>query len=329
MRYPVGQSGTKEEFDKLWYNAQDFGAKTSYGFHEGTDLNLKTGGDTDLGQPLYAVANGKIVYYHDASHPTTGFGRHMVLECQTPFGVRWYHYAHCQEITAKVKDVTEGEIIGKLGKSGTTYAHLHFAVFKVDPSTLRNGIDTIAKTEDELNKWWENPFLTLNSQPQVGKEIPHWLTTILAEFGLSIEQEAEIRSLFEKARKYDQDILSLQEQLKSANETLSEKSIEVSDLITKNQNLQGKIDALEEQLGKTQLELQENKTKLFSTELELRKINQERGKKEKMIEDITSKYEALKIDYKRLEDDFKGNASFWKILGILLSKIFKNGKGTA
>lgn len=54
MRYPVGQSGTREEYDKLWYSAQGFGAKTSYGFHEGEDFNLKTGGDTDLGQPLFS-----------------------------------------------------------------------------------------------------------------------------------------------------------------------------------------------------------------------------------------------------------------------------------
>lgn len=316
MRYPVGQLGTKEEFEKFWYSAQRFGEKTSYGFHEGEDFNLKTGGDSDLGQPLYAVANGKVKYYHEGSHPTTGFGKHMVLECNTPFGTRWYHYAHCEEITNKTKDVSEGEVIGKLGKSGTTYAHLHFAVFKVDPPTLRNGIDTIAKTQDELNKWWENPFLTLNSQPQVGKEIPIWLITLLQEFGLTIEQEAEIRVLLEKARKYDQEILSLQEQLKSANETLSEKSIEVSDLITKNQNLQGKIDALEEQLGRTQVERDDYK---FQASV----ANAEAGKLQKMIDDIAKKYDALKIDYKKLESECLKDASIFRLFGYILKKIIR------
>lgn len=154
MRYPVGRSG--DTLDPLWYDSQGFGVQTSYGYHEASDLNLKTGGDSDIGQPLYAVARGKIVYYHNASHPTSGFGRHMVLECDTIRGKRWYMYSHCQEITAELKEVNEGDVIGKLGKSGNSpLAHLHFSVFKVDPSTLSQGIDTIAKTQTQLNSWWE------------------------------------------------------------------------------------------------------------------------------------------------------------------------------
>lgn len=154
MRYPVGL-GTQQDFDKNWYIATEFGYPESYGFHEGQDINLRTGGDTDMGQPLYAVADGKIVYFHDNSHPTKNFGRHMVLECETSRGKRWYHYAHCQEITAEVKQVKQGDAIGKLGKSGTTYAHLHFAVYKVDPASLPSGIDSIAKTTAQLNTNWE------------------------------------------------------------------------------------------------------------------------------------------------------------------------------
>lgn len=161
MSYPVGRPG--RTLDPLWYDAQPFGTPTSYGFHEGPDYNLKTGGNSDLGQPLYAVADGKIVYYHNSSHPTKNFGRHMVLECETSRGKRWYHYAHCQEITATIKTVKEGDIIGKVGISGTTVAHLHFAVYKVDPSTLPQGIDTIAKTKQQLNDWWE-PFEVLSTQ---------------------------------------------------------------------------------------------------------------------------------------------------------------------
>lgn len=155
MRFPVGL-GTQEDFAERWYIATPFGyPEPLYGFHEGEDINLKTGGDTDLGQPLYAVADGKIVFFHNSSHPTTGFGRHMVLECETSRGKRFYHYAHCQEITSEVKTVKQGDVIGKLGKSGTKYAHLHFSVFKVDPSTLVKGIDSIAVNTTNLNAWWE------------------------------------------------------------------------------------------------------------------------------------------------------------------------------
>ena len=165
MRYPVSKSGTREDFETHWYNAQGFGNQTSYGWHEGADYNLKTGGDTDLGEPLYAIADGTVKYYHKNSHPTTGFGLHVVVEHDTPFGKRWCHYAHCgvKDFTAQVKSVKEGDKIAELGKSGTSWGHLHFAVYKVDPATLPNGIDTIASTRTKLNDWWDDPTPFLNA----------------------------------------------------------------------------------------------------------------------------------------------------------------------
>ena len=245
--------GTKDEFDKFWYDAQGFGVKTDYGYHEGCDFNLKTGGDSDLGQLLYAVGDGKIVYYHDNSHPTTGFGKHMVLYCQTPLGDRWYHYAHCQEITATVKEVKKGDVIGKLGKTGTQYAHLHFAVFKVDPKTLRGGIDTIAKTITELNSWWEDPFVTLNMEEKP-KDLPEWFKTLLQERGISLDREGEFRTFWEKAIKYDDNIRQLQEQIKTANEVLSQKTLEISMQVDKIQQLQNKVDELNELYNKIRQE---------------------------------------------------------------------------
>ena len=155
MRYPVTAGGTKAEYLDKWYNAQDFGNPTSYGYHEGVDLNLKTGGDSDLGQELKAISNGQLRYYHYSSHPTYGFGRHLYYKIDGPWGTRWVHYAHCQDFTASVRDVNEGEVIAKLGKSGTPYAHLHWAIWKVDPSGM---IDKIAKTLTDLNTYWEDPI---------------------------------------------------------------------------------------------------------------------------------------------------------------------------
>jgi hypothetical protein len=63
-------------------------------------------------------------------------------------------------------DVNEGEIIARVGKSGTDSAHLHFAIFKVDPATV-GGIDNIANNLTELNNVWEDPLAF----------IKQWLTT--------------------------------------------------------------------------------------------------------------------------------------------------------
>lgn len=163
MRYPVGVTGTKEEFEASWYVAQGFGNPTSYGFHEGADINLKTGGDSDLGQEVKAIANGRIVYYHFSSHPTTGFGRHLVYKIDGAWGSRWVHCCHLtdQDFKNSVQDITEGSIIGRIGKSGTPYAHLHFSIFKVDPIAF--GIDNIANTTTELNQYWEDPIAFINT----------------------------------------------------------------------------------------------------------------------------------------------------------------------
>lgn len=168
MRFaPVSES--KESYQNDWYIAQGFGAVTTYGRHDGIDLNLKTGGDSDLGQPLYAIANGSIVYYHYGSHPTTGFGRHLVVEIQGPWGKRWCMYSHAgiNGFLNAVQSVTEGQKIAELGKSGNSpSAHLHFSIWKVDPAT-NGGIDSIAHNDAELNAKWENPvtFIEQWTQP--------------------------------------------------------------------------------------------------------------------------------------------------------------------
>lgn len=169
MRYPIGILGTKEEYQQFWYSAQIFGAKTSYGYHEGVDINLLTGKDTDLGQPLYAIANGKIIYYHYGSHPNSRFGRHLVYRIDGPWGSRWVHYAHCGEkdFVASVQNIVEGQKIAELGKSGDQpqYAHLHLSIFKVDPVTI-GGIDRFARTRKELNDWWEDPLIFIETWSQ-------------------------------------------------------------------------------------------------------------------------------------------------------------------
>ena len=162
MRLPIGETRTWEEFERDWYLAQFFNIPV---MHEGVDFNLKTGGNSDLGQPLRAVANGKIVYYHYGTHPGSGFGRHFVLRFETSIGPRWAHYAHCDaaDFPRAVRDVAEGELIGRLGNTGnSSAAHLHFAIWKVDP-TFFGGIDRVARNTGELAALWEDPLSFLRS----------------------------------------------------------------------------------------------------------------------------------------------------------------------
>lgn len=173
MRFaPVAES--KQSFDDNWYIAQEFGRTTTYGRHEGIDLNLKTGSDTDLGQPLYAIANGRIVYYHYGSHPTTGFGRHLVVRIDGAWGTRWCMYSHCESsgFLNAVQNVTEGQVIARLGKSGnSSSAHLHFSIWKVDPAT-NGGIDAYARDDAELNSKWEDPIIFITRWTQAPTPAP-------------------------------------------------------------------------------------------------------------------------------------------------------------
>lgn len=163
MAYPVG-NGTKEDFDNNWYIAQGHGDKTSYGYHDGLDINLKSSGDTDLGQPVKAIKDWVKRYYHFGSHPISGFGIHYVYEISTKNGTRWIHCAHNQknpEIGA-LSSGKAGDILSHIGKSGRPRnelpAHLHIACFKVDPQNLPKGIDTIATSKKQLDDWWEDPL---------------------------------------------------------------------------------------------------------------------------------------------------------------------------
>lgn len=141
MRLPIDQP-------HKWYNAQGFGVKTSYGYHEGDDYNLKTGGNSDLGQPLFAIADGVVTSVHSHTTKPT-FGNHIHIKHDGAWGTVWCHFAHCQKVLVKEGDaVKEGQPIAFLGNSGTDSAHLHWAM-KLQPT----GIDGIAKTKEDLAKW--------------------------------------------------------------------------------------------------------------------------------------------------------------------------------
>jgi len=148
MRFPVDNFLT----DWNLTAGNGFGVPTSYGFHEGSDLNLNGGGNIDLGQPLFAVADGIITSVHTHIGSPT-FGKHLHLKINIDGKDYWVHYAHCDQIL-----ITEGTIVKKgdkiatCGNSGTTFAHLHLAI-KNQPT----GVDGIAKTQEDLTKW-ENPI---------------------------------------------------------------------------------------------------------------------------------------------------------------------------
>jgi len=100
-------------------------------WHTGEDWNASRPprGDVDLGDPIYAVANGLV---KTADYFVPSWGNVIVIEHEMADGSRcWSQYAHCQQMKVREGDeVRRGQKIGTIGKgAGNRWpAHLHFEI---------------------------------------------------------------------------------------------------------------------------------------------------------------------------------------------------------
>lgn len=125
---------------------------TSYSSHQGIDYAAPTG------TPIYAVANGKVVFYGVGS----GYGNLVVLE--HPGGYKTY-YAHLSAFNPELgvdSDVRRGLEIGYVGSTGrSTGPHLHFEL-------RRNGVYLNPMSEKlDIDLW----SLRASDQQQLTRQI--------------------------------------------------------------------------------------------------------------------------------------------------------------
>lgn len=139
--FPVGDAEAQGTYvseldDKTysgWYVASKFGELYSLGIHTGDDWNGIGGGDTDIGQPVYAIAKGKVISARDYGAPwgIVVLIKHLYLE-NSRLSSCYSLYAHFS-----TSEVIEGQLvekrtrIGTIGKGGGSYpAHLHLEIRK-------------------------------------------------------------------------------------------------------------------------------------------------------------------------------------------------------
>ena len=118
--FPLGT-----EHGAMAYNAQPFTENK----HLGDDLNGIGGENSDLGDPVFAVADGRVLQARDGG---PGWGNVIVvLHAYHQEGVRNYlqsYYGHVQMMLVAPGDtVHRGQQIATVGTGGGRYlAHLHF-----------------------------------------------------------------------------------------------------------------------------------------------------------------------------------------------------------
>jgi len=135
--FPVGNPDAKGSYRDAktglqyrgWYVATEFMESFSLGIHPGEDWNGRGGGNTDLSQAVFSVANGKVVFADDCGNP---WGKvvmieHLYYENHEKKTIRSL-YAHLEGFQVK-----KGEKVSRRQKIGTIgldpekqyLAHLH------------------------------------------------------------------------------------------------------------------------------------------------------------------------------------------------------------
>lgn len=146
----------------------------------------------------------------------------------------------------------------------------------------------------------------LRPKANLNSSLPQWFETLLQEGGLSINDESKIRIYFEKAKRYDEDTRILQEQVKSANDALAEKSLEVSGLVDKCQKSSSRVDELTELYNKAVTERNDlsSQNTILSTRVSV----------------LSEDYEALKIDYSKLQEQSVEGLSKWTLIKLIFTR---------
>lgn len=158
------------KYDRLGYR---FGSRVYSGskvaLHSGSDLNLGPGTYSDLGLEIKPMYKGEVVY---AKASGAGWGNLTVIY-HPDLGV-WSRYAHQQRIYVKVGQLVESwDIIGTVGKTGTTSPHLHLDIIRKELPKWTNY--TWGWSRKKLEEYYYDPIQYINNSTEnMIESLPDW-----------------------------------------------------------------------------------------------------------------------------------------------------------
>lgn len=160
--FPVGKPNAEG-----YYKAR--GLRLRPPIHYGEDWNGRAGGDSDMGDPVYSIADGIVVWAYDVR---AGWGnvvivRHAYRDPATG-RVRFCDalYGHLRDMYCRVgQEVKRGDKIGTIGNNRGMYAaHLHFEIrHDITIGMLRNNAPR------DMNHW-ADPTTFINRYRRLNKE---------------------------------------------------------------------------------------------------------------------------------------------------------------
>jgi murein DD-endopeptidase MepM/ murein hydrolase activator NlpD len=137
--------------------------------HFGEDWNGRSGGDTDLGDPVYNVADGVVTFAYDVRQ---GWGNVVIIRHAyrdpTSGQVKFIDslYGHLHQIMVKTgQGVKRGQQVGTIGSNRGMYpAHLHFEM----RHNIHIGMDRSGVPSDLVN--WADPTQFINKYRRLNRE---------------------------------------------------------------------------------------------------------------------------------------------------------------
>lgn len=133
--------------------------------HMGEDWNGSGGGDSDLGNPIYAIGRGVVIFSENIH---VGWGnciivRHVFREPDGKINMVDSLYAHLHQRLVKLHDLVEkGQLVGTMGgNSGMYPVHLHLEVRK----NLHVGMNRSQFARD--NSVYYSPTAFINAHRQL------------------------------------------------------------------------------------------------------------------------------------------------------------------